>query len=543
MVNLKQYAFLFGMALLILVSCKKEELTFKELKVPLNPDVGVPLVSATIRAEKAIESLDENDLLQIGESGQISLIYSDTVRELNLSEFFDIPDQTFTETNVLSADEEEELFQNGTVTVSNSQIETFTLPEGDELDSLRIQSVGVNVRVETDGNIPFSGFVRLLNADGSVALEQNFEGAAPPLILDVSEFYEDLFFLFSNSPENSNTFGFEYEVTYEYNNSQSFDAQPINIELELNDLAVHTIGGYLAPRSFLFDSLNVEIDEFERDFEGSFVISDPRLRVDVDNGYGLGVSLNILDVEAQNKEGQPFTIEGDNITQLPVVQPAPSLGQSTVTSVMIDNSRSNPTITQLISFEPTVIETGILADLNPQGESNVFASILNDLDITFQVEVPIFGSVSDFLLEDTANTDLGDFIEEVNRNDELQSLQFNYFVDNGLPLDLGCQIIFTDSLFNRIDSLFLDETYLIESAPVDYAVPPHSPEYGRAVGKTPTLLEILIERDRIPPLEEVTFIIFRVFGNTTDNGAEPIRIFSQDELDFDFSVKASLKIE
>jgi len=44
-------------------------------------------------------------------------------------------------------------------------------------------------------------------------------------------------------------------------------------------------------------------------------------------------------------------------------------------------------------------------------------------------------------------------------------------------------------------------------------------------------------------LEEAAFILIKYFGNTTNNGKEPIRIFSEDELDFDLAVKASVIIE
>lgn len=534
---------LLGLLLVGSYACKKEELKYSDLRVPLNPEVGFPLVSGTIRADKAIESLDEDDLISVSENGQVNFVYSDSLRSLTVSEYVEIPNQEFTDEFTLDDEELNALALNGTVTVSNFQFETFELPEGDELDSLRVENAQLSIKVETDGNVPFSGFVRLLNADGTTAVIETFDGNTPPLLISETLLYQDVLFLFSDESGTGNTIGFEYEVTYQNGGNQNLTADVLTIEVELNDVVIHTIGGILAPRDFIFEDLDVEIEAFERDFEGSFVISDPRLRIDIDNGFGLGVQLDLGDVNAVNQLGESFSISENTFGDLPLIQGAPSMMQSAFTSVFVDNGLAPPNnISQLISFEPIEIDTDLKARLNPDALP-VFASILNELSLIFSAEVPVFGSVSDFVLRDTAETNLGDFIADVNENQELEFLEFRFFADNGLPIDLGCQITFTDSSYNPLDSLFVDETFLIESAPVNYMVSPDSPDYGRAIGKTSTFLEIPIERDRIPPLEEAAFILIRYFGSTTDNGEEPIRIFSEDELDFDLAVKALVMIE
>ena len=532
--------------LVLISSCKKDELRFKDLNANLNPEVGFPLVNATVTAEEAIESLDEDDLLEIGATGQISLIYTDSITELNLTDSLDIPNQSFKDSLQLSDSELNELNTIFTVTVTNSQIETFDLPEGDELDSLRINTGVLNISAVSEGNIPFSVIIKLLNGDGSVALQHSFSDKTPPFEIDESINFTNALFKFIDSDQNSNTFGFEYEVTYQ-TTTEVESAPSINFDVTLNDLEVHTVAGYLVPRTYNIDSLEINIGAFDKGFEGSFEISDPRLNIIVENGYGLNVLLDPLSIEALNINDEPFDIEENDIADLPVVQGANFLGETAVTNVFIDNDliMSDNNISALISHEPTYIKTNLNISLNPDGDPSdrVFASILNEIDLTFQAEIPVFGSMSDFVLIDTANTDLGDFVKDVNENEEVDSLQFKIFIDNGLPVDLGCQVLFVDSTFNRIDSLFIEETFLIQSSIVNYNVPSSSPEYGQSIGKTSSYVEVGIDQSRIPPLEEAAYIIFRVFGGTTNNGAEPIRIFAQDELDFKISVKASLNIE
>jgi len=531
------------MSILIVASCKKDELRFKDLNTNLNPQFGFPLVSATVTAEEAIESLDEDDLLDIGSTGQVSLIYSDSIREINLSDSLVIPDQSFQESIELDDTELENLNTNFTVTVSNYQIETFDLPEGDELDSLRLESGTLNIMAVSDGNIPFSCVIRILNADESIALEQSFSDDTPPFTIDESISLENILFQFIDSDQNSNTFGLEYEVTYQ-TTTKVETAPTLDFDITLNDLGVHTIAGYLVPRTYNIDSLEINIGAFDKGFEGTFEISDPKLKIIVENGYGLDILLDLLSIEATNIDNEsPFLIEEENIADLPIVEGAPFLGETTETTVLIDNSLTNPTISQLISFEPNNIKADLNATLNPNNQDQVFASSLNEIDLTFQAEIPVFGSMSDFVIKDTADTDLGDFVKDVNENDEVDSLLFKIFVDNGLPVDLGCQVLFVDSNFARIDSLFIEETFLIQSSIVNYNVSPNSPEYGQSIGKTSSYVEVGIDQSRIPPLEEAAYIIFRVFGGTTNNGAEPIRIFAQDELDFKLSVKTSLNIE
>ncbi|MCA1752520.1 MAG: hypothetical protein LC670_12185, partial [Flavobacteriales bacterium] len=120
-------------------------------------------------------------------------------------------------------------------------------------------------------------------------------------------------------------------------------------------------------------------------------------------------------------------------------------------------------------------------------------------------------------------------------------VEVRIIVDNGLPIVAGLQMVFTDSLYQPVDSLFEDVTNVFESAPLELTVPENHPDYGRAIGSTRTVLKIPVERDRVEALEDVTHIVFRVVGHTSSNGAHPIRLFVEDS--FNVRVAARVKLD
>jgi hypothetical protein len=70
-----------------------------------------------------------------------------------------------------------------------------------------------------------------------------------------------------------------------------------------------------------------------------------------------------------------------------------------------------------------------------------------------------------------------------------------------------------------------------------------SPDYGRVIGETETRIDVSIPRERIDPLKDVTQVIVEVFGNTTGNGDNPIRLYPENFIEVNLAAKAIFNLE
>ena len=525
---------------LILLSCIKDELTINEIDYGIHPEFGLPIANVTILASRLIDNYNETGEIDVGENGSITLIYRDTINPLKAEKLLDLKDLEYKDTLNLSPSEHSELIGTGSVTVSNTSIYSFQSNEGDRLDSVRFSAGLLTLNVNSQGSFPVSGFIKIFNADNTEAISLNFTAAAPPIQIENQVSFQDLRLLFQNTDDLSNGLSIQYQITL--TNQGIANAQPVFIELSLHDFSIKRAGGYIAPRQIDFDEQSVNLEIFDDPSVKNVRIEDPRLNFNFENDFGLGLGIVIDNIKAENPTGETVVVDGSGINQLPPIAASQQNGVPAFSTLSINNDLMTPTVTDLLSFGPNMITGDFGLLINPENQENVFISHDHELKMNFEVVMPLYGSIADFLLIDTTALDLGNLIKDVEDISEVESLDIRLIVNNGFPFDAGLQIIFTDSLLNPIDALFERPELIYASAPVNLSVPMSSPEYGRAVGSTQTITDIHIPKSRIMDLENATKMIITVFGNTAGSGDHPIRLFSSDAFDVKLGAKVKLNL-
>jgi hypothetical protein len=360
-------------------------------------------------------------------------------------------------------------------------------------------------------------------------------------LINVEASLQNALIEFINNGQISNGIEVYYELNLIYGGS-GVNAE-INIDFSLSDISIRNVGGYIAPRNYSLEDNGIQISMFN-DVNGAQVrIEDPRINFYFDNGFGLGAQLDINGIFGSNSEGETIVVEGDNISDLPILGAAPAIGTSVITKMVIDNDLMTPSVTDFLAIHPNFMSGDFILTINPQEDENVFLSNSSSLGLAYEVEIPVYGSIANFSLVDTAAIALGEVLREVQDNAEIEQLDIRVFVDNALPLDAALQIIFTDSLFQPIDSLFQTISPIFAAAPVELSVEVDHPDYGRAVGSTPTVIDIPIPRDRILAMEAVSQMIVQVSGHTSGNGSHPIRLFESDKFDTKLAAKLKFSID
>lgn len=521
-----------------LFSCVKEEIKITEFDYGIQPQFGVPIANVTILAERLIENYNEEGIIDVGEKGSISLIYRDTIKPLSAADLLDAKGFDYRDTIQLTSVEFDELINLGSFTVQSDEIHKFQTNEGDRLDSVRFANGGIVLNVFSEGTFPISGFIKIFNADNTEAISIDFTDNISPITILNEVSLENVLFLFHNSGDISNGLRIQYEVNL--SSDGLGNSEPVFIELGMLDFSIKRAGGFIAPRQINFENETISIPLFDDPSVANVRIEDPRINFNFENDFGLGMEIFIGQLTGNNVQGETMVIDGANISQLPPIAASQQVGIPAFSALSINNDLMTPTVTDLMAFSPNKLTGDFGLNLNPESIDHVFISNEDELKMNFEVQVPLFGSIADFLLVDTTALDLGNLIEDTENISEIEALDIRLIVENGFPFDAGVQIVFTDSLFNPIDSLFEGSQLVFSAAPVNLVVLADDLEYGRAIGSTRTVTDVHIPKSKILGLENATQMIITVFGNSTGNGAHPIRLFSNDAFDVKLGAKATL---
>ncbi|MFT6175676.1 MAG: hypothetical protein ACJAY4_001907 [Cryomorphaceae bacterium] len=376
---------------------------------------------------------------------------------------------------------------------------------------------------------------------GESLFSTSFSDDSPPIAVTVNEDFTDLLFRLRSDDEFTN--GLRLAFAFELTDNGGTYPDEISISFGLTDFSIASAGGYIAPRIIDLDDQSARISIFDEDFGGQIRLEDPKLNLFFFNGYGIGVRPVINEIIGENNDGETLVVPGNQIEALDVVSSAPSPGEIGMSQIQIDNETMTPTVTDFMAFEPNQVTGKISLEINPENDESNFISRGSSLDVNFEVELPIYGSLADFNLIDTTGIDFGDLVDSADDIQEIDQLDIRLFVKNALPIDAGVQLIFLDDNFNRIDSLFAEPTTVIPAAPVNLSAALGSPDYGRVIGETETRIDVSIPRERIDPLKDVTQVIVFVFGNTTGNGDNPIRLYPENFIEVNLAAKAIFNLE
>ena len=524
-----------------LTSCVKEKLIITDPAAGISPVFGVPLLKANISAQGVIERYDPNGEV-IEENDQVlSLVYRDTLTHIRAEDFLTIPDQSFSENYTLTPTDLAEWEQNGQLHIEADQMVSIDLGS-DRLDSIRFASGLFALSITADGQIPISGSFSIVDPfSNEVVLNFEMTNALPPVYLYSEVNLQNVLFRFIQNEEFSNGLKFVYELTLE--SGTGITPENIKFEGSFIGAAIDAAGGYIAPRDLILDRFDAHISMYDTDFHGELRLEDPRINVYFQNGFGLAVRPIPHRVEGINISGQTLVVEGQNITPFPAVAAATAPGLTQGTTMSITNETMTPTVTDFMAFEPQYINGDVHLRINPDDEPSSFVTSSAELEIRFEVEIPLYGSLSDYWMADTTSVDLTEIADASDDIEEMEEIQFRLWMENAMPVDASVQLIFLDSLFLPIDSLFDGVRTVVSAAPVNLNGNRELNDYGRVIGTTSTTVDVTISRERAQALRHATNIIVKVEGHTASNGGHPVRIYPEDHIRVHLAAKAQFNFD
>lgn len=309
----------------------------------------------------------------------------------------------------------------------------------------------------------------------------------------------------------------------------------IAVKLEVETLAGETVPTFLSTIAYLdnfdvryLEGLIVErvypdlADEFivvglfENWISGNAQFVDPKFTVEVVNGFGTPVSAIFNEMSITTVEGQTLDLESTLIDEgISVTYPTLDMvGETTRSAFAFDKDNSN--IEDLFGRRPERVTYDIEALVNPNSaEDQGFLDRSSFFQIDIALEVPLEGSINDFVIEADAELDIATL-------DDAASATFKVIFENSFPMDMFSQIYFLDDNSTVVDSLFAEGTTRLASGVVG--------SDGRVTEATSTILEIPFDDSRLDHLLRATSIDIAARFDSPDTAADGVGIYDDNAL-------------
>ncbi len=491
-------------------------------QLTFNPKFALPLVNSTFGFKEFLENSDSASIIEIDETGLITLVYdSGPIFSQDAESHIKIPNTTTRESFSFTTGELVALPIDLTITKKQTFSFTIVTPEGDEIDSVFLESG--EMKLDLDSNFPASGeaIFRFLSLSSNGVIEEDkfeweYNGQQPSFdftdIIDLSDLKVDL----TENGTSVNRFIFEVEITLFYKGEDVFDNQSFDLSLELLDFEFKSIFGKIAERSITADADTIKLNFFNNLGEGSFQLDKPEINLTIGNGFGIPVEVQLNSLIGSNdtKEVQlTGSITDPQVIGFPAVE---QLGDTIFTLLSINADNSN--LGDVLSILPNKIIYGFQGTLNPQSLTNEnFALRESELNMSLEIRVPLIGSASN--LKATKEYPFDGAADVSN----IVFALFQVFTDNGFPFSLDLQIHFLDPNGNVLETL-IDEIdqRIVEAAKVDGE--------GNVTESSQKTVQIQFSADKINRIQDATSIRIEAIINTTNNGANSVKILDNYEM-------------
>ncbi len=230
----------------------------------------------------------------------------------------------------------------------------------------------------------------------------------------------------------------------------------LNLLLKVNDLKYFKIYGYLGQNTLLNVSDSLNISFLNHSLANNIQWADPQLTFTVRNSYGLPIEFNIDAMSINsiiNKKTYPVSFyNNSNVLQI--------LSASQNGNPSDDSLVFNPSTTNFFSYlqqAPNTIKFHLSSKSNPAGNSGPinFMADTSQVDPNLRLYLPIWFKAGNFGTVDTIKSPFSDLLNQNGKNkNSIESMLFRIISENTLPVDINLQIIFADSIYKPLDSLY-----------------------------------------------------------------------------------------
>lgn len=444
---------------LFFASCHKkiDEVTVDDWE----PIVALPIAHATFDVYDVLEGVDSTqDVLEIEDDGRLALRYTGHLLSLNLDSVLAFTSQNIELEHSISALEAATVESAGVLNVQMEVPYEFSVdPDDIRIDEAELLSGDLELEVD---------FQTGEQVEVIITIAQLIDTAGDPfemLITASGTYTEDLtgYLIVPLHPttyENEIVAHGDLTVT----NVAAYTSEEgdgVELSFGLTNLDFNYILGDFGNLEIAMDPDSVDLSVFGNSVQvDDFGLGEATIDLNITNSFGIPAIFDLSDIESEN-------LETGDITSLFITEDFTLAGQATIdgppeeTTFTIDQDNSN--LLSVVGPASQVIRFGATAIANPDGPplpgSPNFITNTSQLDIDVDVYIPLNGYINNLILVDTLEASITETLPA-----EVDSVVFRLETNNTFPLGGELQIVFLDSTYNPLDSLFMLPQALINPA-------------------------------------------------------------------------------
>ena len=519
-------------ALLIFGACKKPKFD-KIASTAWNPNLAIPLAYGTFDIYDIFTYHDTTDLVVIDENtGLVALIYRSDLLVATAEDFVSVGQ--FNQNLLLDGGElniPPTGSLNGTVNVSSQQNLFVDVPMGVEIHSFHLKSGMMTLTVSTDLQHSVTSVVTLpgLTINGNPiqqTLQLNYSGTVPhsaTATFNLTGATMDC----SVGNTTFNTVQVNIENTVAGSGAGINGNEFIDLNFASNNMAFDLAYGYFGQQTVvdLQDSVLIKLFE-DGQGNGYFELTDPSLKLFVDNSLGIPIRLNLSDLRTINAfNGNEFPMEN-----YPAIHDInfPAILGVVVQTLIEFNTSNTPNLVNVIAPVPQYLAFSVTAQTNPNGPGATlnFLQDTSTVKVRSELEMPLVGFAHGFGAKDTFPFNLGVEAEEI------ESVMLRLIVDNGFPVKVNAQIRFMDENYTPLFTAWEQPVQAVNAALTD--------SEGVVYQRTTALTDVVVEGDNLALLQQAKYIEIEGAAKTLDAfSGNVIKVFDW----YNINVKLGMQIQ
>ncbi|GIV26823.1 MAG: hypothetical protein KatS3mg027_0637 [Bacteroidia bacterium] len=332
-----------------------------------------------------------------------------------------------------------------------------------------------------------------------------------------------------NDGVNRSRLGLSYSVKLQKSGNAT-GLEQIGISASLNNISFNKFIGYLGNNythpNFAPYKDTVPITLFsstEPTYTNTiFYLVDPKFDIRFYNEVGASAEIDVTRLDAYTPDAwgnnlNPNTLTGSAVIQNVVINSATGFS-SPVTTTLSINKNNEPQVVPFINSRPKNVIYEVNGNINPNTTGYVrnFFTDTSKIRVDLDVILPLWGNMKDLVFVDTIkDVDLSNIPEETKK-----VLLRTYF-ESTFPIDMGIEVVFTDSLYLPQYVFIPANTVVIPGASVDSNGNTSSPKIFKK--------DYIIPQSAMPNVRKTRRILIRAFANTT-NYPTNIKIYNFQKL-------------
>lgn len=465
-----------------LLSCKKEKYDFDKFSTSnFNGEYAAPLVASELTIQDILTHADKNNNIQVGADGFCTLIYRGTLFTSKAKDFVFITNQTLTgytydfsnTTPLVTFNSAPNGTQFGPYTNTTTSIITPTPPL---IDSLYLKS-GTSLNLNISNTMPAVVSITLSSSsiiDLSTSTNFNQTIILPAYTGTVISYDLGNHLLKLNDGIDRSRFNVSYSVKLQKSGTAT-GLEQVGISANLNNISFNKFIGFLGSNythpNFAPYKDTVPISLFSSTdptyTNTIFSLVDPKFDVKFYNEVGASAKLNFTKLDAYTPDQfgnntNPNSLTGSPAVQNITINSANNFNTPITTTVSL-NKTIEPQIVPFLNSRPKNVIYEVNGNINPGASSYIrnFFTDTSKIRVDLDVILPLWGNMKDLVFMDTIKTDLS-FLSV-----DIKKLILRTYFESTFPVDMGIEVIFTDTLYNPQYTLIPANTVVIPGASVN----------------------------------------------------------------------------